>query len=342
MKILACPDKLRGTCTALEAAAAMARGGRRSGAVTTVVPLADGGEGTLESLAAVGGHMRRTTVSGPLGDPVEAEWLLWDGRAFIEMARASGLELVGGSEGNDALGASTYGTGELIAAAVGAGARTVTIALGGSATTDGGFGALRALEPVARLKGVRLVAACDVTTTFVDAAAVFGPQKGATAAQVNLLTRRLQRLVDLYQREYGLDVSAIAGAGAAGGLAGALVAIGAELRSGFALVADVVNLADRIAEADVIITGEGFLDHESFHGKVVGGVCEMAVAAVKPVLVVVGHVLDGLAEPGALPLREGANVEVVSLVARFGEDRSRLETAACIEDVVAQWCAARV
>ena len=319
----------------------MARGGRRSGGVTTVVPLADGGEGTLESLAAIGGLIRRTTVSGPLGDPVVAEWLLWGGQAFIEMARASGLELVGGAGRNDALGASTYGTGELIAAAVGAGARTVTVALGGSATTDGGFGALRALEPVARLKGVRLVVACDVTTTFVDAAAVFGPQKGATAAQVNLLTRRLQRLAEMYQREYHVDVTTIAGTGAAGGLAGALVAIGAELRSGFVMVADVVNLADRIREADVVITGEGFLDYESFHGKVVGGVCEMAAAAAKPVLVVVGDVLDGLAEPGALPLASGADVEVVSLVERYGEDRSRHDTAACIEEVVADWCATR-
>ena len=334
MRILACPDKFRGTCTALEAAAAVARGARHGGSVATVVPLADGGEGTLECLAAVGGVLRRTTVSGPLGDPVEAQWLSWGTQAFIEMAQASGLVLVGGPQGNDALGASTYGTGELIAAAMGWGARTVTVTLGGSATTDGGFGALRALEPLARLTGIRLVAACDVATTFVDAAAVFGPQKGASPAEVGLLRRRLERLADLYRREYGVDVTDVAGSGAAGGLAGALVAVGAELRSGFALVADMVNLAERIDEADLIVTGEGFLDHESFHGKVVGGVCELAVAAGKPVLVVVGQVLDGLAAPGALPLPGGARVEVVSLVERFGADRSCTDTAACIEEVV--------
>lgn len=341
MKLLACPDKLRGTCTALEAAAAIGRGAARAGGTAEPVPLADGGEGTLEALAAMGGVLRRTTVTGPLGDPVEAEWLLWGSRAFVEMAQASGLELVGGATGNDALEASTYGTGELIAAAIGAGAKTVTVALGGSATTDGGFGALRALEPVARLAGIKLVVACDVTTTFTHAAEVFGPQKGASPAQVELLTRRLERLADVYLREYGVDVREMPGTGAAGGLAGALMALGAQVVSGFSLVADVVNLAERIDEADAVVTGEGFLDDESFNGKVVGGVCELAVAAGKPVLIVVGHVLDGLEDPARLPLPPGALVEVVSLVTRFGEDRARGETAQCIEDVVADWCAAR-
>ena len=339
MKLLACPDKLRGTCTALEAAAAIGRGAARSGGSADLVPLADGGEGTLEALAATGGFVRRSTVTGPLGDPVEAQWLLWGSRAFIEMAQASGLELVGGAAGNDALEASTAGTGELIAAAVAAGARTITVALGGSATTDGGLGALRALEPVSRLAGIKLVVACDVTTTFTHAAEVFGRQKGASPSEVELLTRRLERLADVYQRDYGVDVRSMPGTGAAGGLAGALMALGARVVSGFSLVADVVNLAERMDGVDAVVTGEGFLDDESFNGKVVGGVCELAVAAEKPVLIVVGHVLDGLDGPGRLPLPVGARVEVVSLVKRFGEDRARSHTARCIEDVVADWCA---
>ena len=129
-------------------------------------------------------------MSGPLGDPVDAQWLLVGDTAYIEMARASGLALVDGPSGNDPLGASTHGTGELIQAAVAAGARRVVTTLGGSATTDGGFGALRALEPLARLRGVRITVACDVETRFVDAAAVFAPQKGASPAQVEIVSGR--------------------------------------------------------------------------------------------------------------------------------------------------------
>jgi glycerate kinase len=284
------------------------------------LPLADGGEGTLDVL---GGANRRTTVSGPLGDPVEAGWRMSGRRAVIEMARASGLDLVGGAEGNDAVGASTHGTGELIAAALDAGANDVVVAVGGSATTDGGLGALRALYPVHRLRGVRLTVACDVSIRFVDAAPLFGPQKGATPAQVQLLARRLERLVQVYLEEYGVDVSDLPGAGAAGGLAGGLACVGAELLSGFELVAERLDLEDAVADADLVVTGEGFLDAESFDGKVVGGVTEMAGHLGVPVVAVVGEAFDGAQDL----------VPTISLTELAGRDRAMAEAGSLLADV---------
>jgi glycerate 2-kinase len=324
-RVVAAPDKLRGTATAAEAAAAVARAARSAGWRCDEVPVADGGEGTLDAL---GGPNRTAVVTGPLGDPVEAPWRLSRDRAVVEMARASGLALVGGADGNDAVAASTSGTGELIATAVEKGARHVIVGMGGSATTDGGLGALRSLEPLKRLAGVELVVACDVRTTFLDAATVFAPQKGATPAQVELLRRRLERLAQLYAEEYGCDVLDVAGAGAAGGLAGGLLCAGARLVEGFDVVADELELADRVEEADLVVTAEGFLDEQSFEGKVVGGVAEMAAAADVPCLAVVGEVVEGVDLPDGL--------EVVSLVDRFGEDRARADTAGCIEEVVAE------
>ena len=290
--VVAAPDKFRGTATAAQVAEAMARAAAGAGWTCDRAPVADGGEGLLEAL---GGSVRRTRVTGPLGRPVEAEWRMQAGRAVIEMARASGLSLVGGPEGNDPLRASTTGTGQLVAAAVAAGARSVIVGAGGSATTDGGLGCLRALEPLARLRGVELVVACDVTIAFVDAAPLFAPQKGATPAQVALLTNRLERLAQVYERDHGVDVRSLPGAGAAGGLAGGLAAVGASLVPGFDLVADAVALAERIEGADLVLTGEGFLDDQSFQGKAVGGVVELAREHGVPVVVVAGQV-EG--EPG--------------------------------------------
>lgn len=333
--VVAAPDKFRGTLTAAEAAAAVVRAAQAAGWEARAMPVADGGEGTLEAL---GGEPRFTTVSGPLGDPVRAEWrLIREGgetRAVVEMARASGLALVGGPEGNDPLAATTYGTGELIAAAIDAGATEVVVGVGGSATTDGGLGAIRALEPHRRLRGVELVVACDVTITFVEAAAVFAPQKGATPAQVALLTRRLERLAQLYEREFGVDVRTIPGSGAAGGLAGGLAALGARLEPGFDVVAEVLDLAGAVAAADLVVTGEGALDDQSFNGKAVGGVVGLAEAAGVPVLVVAGEV-----DPGAVP--QGRGIAVVSLTARFGPERAHADAAACIEETVREHLSAR-
>jgi glycerate kinase len=246
------------------------------------------------------------------------------------MARASGLSLVGGPEGNDPLRASTAGTGELIAAALDAGATRVLVGAGGSATTDGGLAALTALNPRRRLHaGLELVVACDVETLFVDAAEVFAPQKGATPAQVALLRRRLERLAQIYLRDYGIDVRDEPGSGAAGGLAGGLAAAGAVLVNGFDVVAEAVGLAERIAAADLVVTGEGLLDAESFEGKAVGGVVAMATAAGVPVLIVAGDVVADELDPDL-----GPSVEVVSLVARFGLARALADVGGCVEEVV--------
>jgi glycerate kinase len=331
MRVVIAPDKMRGTVTAGEVAAAAGRAAATAGWAADEVPVADGGEGTLDAL---GGPNRATVVTGPLGEPVEAAWRLTGRAAVVEMARASGLALVGGAEGNDPIGASTTGTGELLTAAVDAGARRILVGLGGSATTDGGLGALRALYPLHRLKGVDIEVLCDVRTAFVDAAEVFAPQKGASDAQVELLRRRLERLADVYLADHGVDVRAIEGAGAAGGLAGGLAVAGARLVGGFEAVADELDLPERIEGADLVITAEGFLDEQSFEGKVVGGVAELAHAARVPCVAVVGEVVPDLdADAGA--------VEVVSLVAWAGRERALGDTAACIEEAVGDVLARR-
>jgi glycerate kinase len=318
--VVAAPDKFRGTASAPDIVAAVARAADDSGWLCDGVPMADGGEGTLDAL---GGPNRTTTVTGPLGDPVEAGWRIDGQLAVVEMARASGLALVGGAEGNDASAASTFGTGELIAAAIDSGARRVIVGVGGSATTDGGLGAIRGLV-LPRLHGVTVTVACDVRTRFLDAPEVFGPQKGASPAQIRLLQRRLESLVETYRDEYSVDVTELEGGGAAGGLAGGLAAVGASLDSGFDLVSDEVGLYEAIEVADLVVTGEGFLDAESFDGKVVGGVAEIANHLDTPVVAIAGQVFDGV----------GDRIDAVSLVDRFGEERAKSATAACVEEVV--------
>jgi glycerate kinase len=300
----------------------MCRAASAAGWTCDVAPVADGGEGTLE---AIGGAVRHTRVTGPLGEPVDAEWRLRDGTAVIEMARASGLMLAGGADDNDPVQATTRGTGELIVAALEAGARRIIVGVGGSATTDGGLGAITAFGRH-RLHGVEVLVACDVDITFARAAELFGPQKGASPAQVALLTRRLERLAEVYRDDYGVDVTALAGSGAAGGLAGGLAAVGATLVPGFDVVADAIGLPDRLENAALVATGEGFLDAESFHGKAVGGVAELAGEEGVPVLAVVGDADEGVAVPD--------NVEVVSLVAEFGEAMARGQTLECVDRVI--------
>lgn len=327
MLVVAAPATFAGAASAACVAAEIARAAESAGAACDVAPVASGGEGTLDAL---GGAARTATVRGPLGAPVTAEWRVRDdGTAVVEMARASGLALAGGPEGNDPLRASTAGTGELIAAALDAGARRVIVGAGGSASTDGGLAAVTALNPRRRLHaGVELIVACDVDTLFVDAAEVFGPQKGATPAQVALLRRRLERLAQIYVRDYGIDVTELTGSGAAGGLAGGLAAAGAELVPGFDVVADALALSERIAGADLVITGEGTVDAESFEGKAVGGVVDLATRAGVPVLIVAGDI-----EPGELP-ELPASVQLVSLVARFGRERATADPTGCVAEVV--------
>ncbi len=312
--MVAAPDKFRGSLSAAEAARAIGIGARRAGWECREVPLADGGEGTL---AALGGANRVSVVSGPLGDPVEAGWRLEAGVAVVEMAQASGLALMGGASGNDAVRASTRGTGELIAAALAAGAVRVIVAVGGSATTDGGLGAVEVLREPFR---VPVQVACDVQTLFLDAATVFAPQKGAAPAAIEALSERLAGLAGRYRAEYGVEVSSLPGSGAAGGLAGGLAALGAELVPGFALVAAEVGLGRALEGATHVVTGEGKLDSTSYAGKVVGGVLSFGV----PALVVAGEVEPGTECPAA----------VVSLVERFGRERAWADPEGCIAKAV--------
>lgn len=323
-RLVAAPDKFRGTATARQVAEAVAAAAEAAGWHCDQVPVADGGEGLLEVMK---GRWRATEVLDPLGRPVNAQWRLDGTSAVVETARASGLSLVGGSKGNDPVAASTAGTGQLIAAAVKEGARQVLIGVGGSATTDGGLGAVRALEPHSRLAGVELVVACDVQTRFLDAAGVFGPQKGATPTQVEFLARRLEGLATMYQDDFGVDVRPLPGGGAAGGLAGGLAALGASLVPGFEVVADTLDLAEKIEGADLVVTGEGLVDEQSFNGKAVGGVVALAAEVGVPVLVIAGDIDRYRA--GELP------VPCVSLVETFGRSRAMDDPLSCIREVLA-------
>jgi glycerate kinase len=337
--LVAAPDKFRGTATAADAAAAVAAASREAGWTADEVPMSDGGEGLLDAL---GGSVRVTVVAGPLGAPAEAEWRILepgdrDGErtAVVEMSRAAGRALLPEPRAEDPVQAGTAGVGELLLAARDAGARRIVIGCGGSATTDGGRGAFDAIGSPAALRGIELVVACDVTTAFTEAAVVFGPQKGATPAQVAALTGRLWELAARYRSETGVDVTVVPGAGAAGGLAGGLLALGARIEPGFDLVAEMVGLGVRLERADLVVTGEGQLDRSSFEGKVPGGVLRLARtrgggAQPLPVLCIVGA---AEADLGAAP-PEG--MEVVSLTRRFGRERARTETVALIGQVAAE------
>ena len=318
MKVLAAVDKFRGTATAAQVATAIGHACWQLGHDCVERPLADGGEGTLDAL---GGANRTTLVTGPLGKPVQAPWRLHRGTAVIEMACASGLLLAGGKEKNDPIAATTTGTGELIDAALDLGAKRIIVCLGGSATTDGGLGAVKAIQTPARLKGVEFVVACDVTTQFTDAAKVFGPQKGASPAQVQFLTTRLEKLVQVYQQNYGVDVSEISGAGAAGGLAGGLAALGAQLVPGFDLVAEEVELDVLLSDIDMVITGEGFMDSESFAGKVVGSMAELASERRIQIAAICGEIHPDVR----------SHINSVSLVETFGRDEAFARPLHCIE-----------
>ncbi len=338
-RLVAAPDKFRGTATAPQVAAAAAAAARAAGWTVDEAPMADGGEGTLEVL---GGEPRRTTVTGPLGQPVSARWSMRPAgpgdpgpTAVIEMARAAGRMLVPEPSGDDPVRATTAGVGELVIAAVAEGARRIVVAVGGSATTDGGWGAVQAIGSRRRVDGVELVVACDVQTPFTEAASVFGPQKGATPRQVDLLTRRLTELAARYRDDLGVDVEQIPGAGAAGGLAGGLAALGARLVPGFDLIADLVDLPHRLERADAVVTGEGHLDLSSLDGKVVGSVAR-AVAGRAPLLCVVGAAETDAA--GRLTAGPG-DVEVVDLSLWFGEERSRSDTVQLVAEVVSGWLA---
>ncbi|MGZ8603409.1 MAG: glycerate kinase [Actinomycetota bacterium] len=363
MRVLVAPDKFRGTLTAAQAAAAIAAGWRRErpGDDVVEVPMADGGEGTLDALvAALGGELRRARASGPLGDPVDAAFgLVGTGRrtAVIELARASGLALVAPGR-RDPLRSSTRGTGELLGAALAAGVDEVLVCVGGSASTDGGAGiasglGARLLEPsgdpipdggagllrlghvdVAGLapgvERVRVVVATDVDNPLIGptgAARVFGPQKGASPEDVLLLERALGHYATILHRDLGIDVRALPGGGAAGGAGAGLIAfLGAHVRPGVEVVMDATRLRERIERADLVLTGEGRFDASSLRGKVPAGVLDEARRHRVAVAVLCGRAdvrVDG--------------VPVSSLLGRFGEERAMGDPRRALEDLAAEF-----
>jgi glycerate kinase len=273
VKVLVAPDSFKGTFPAVAVADAIARGLERAGVEADRCPVADGGEGTLDALlVALGGRVERVTVRGPLGDPVEACFaLLGDGRrALLEMASASGLALV--SE-LDPWAASTYGTGQLIRAAVEAGAREVLVGVGGSATVDGGRGALEAIADAGGMAGAQVVVLCDVRTAWERCAEIYGPQKGADEAMVARLAARL----DAFASELERDPRGIPMTGAAGGLSGGLWGgLGAELQPGAPYVLDALGFDERLRDADAIVVAEGRIDAQSAMGKIVGEIAGRA------------------------------------------------------------------
>ncbi len=270
--VLVAPDSFKGSHSAPDVAAAIARGLRAGGRNAVELPLGDGGEGTLDALvSSLDGEILTATVTDPLGRPVEARFAMADGgRAIVEMAEASGLRHVREDE-RDAFAASTRGTGELIAAACAAGAAEVVLCVGGSATTDGGAGALAALDEAGAAP--RFTVVCDVRTAWEDAARTFGPQKGADAATVRRLERRMQTLAAAAPR----DPRGVPMTGCAGGLSGALWAWrGARLVAGAPFVLDAVGYDDAMRAARFVVTGEGRLDAQTLEGKLVAEVATRA------------------------------------------------------------------
>lgn len=286
--VLVAPDSFKGTFRAAEVAGAIGRGLERAGLMPPdLCPLADGGEGTMEALLlALGGETVAASVHDPLGRPLQAAFGLVEdgGTAVLEMAAASGLGLVAEAE-RDPWAASTYGTGELICAAVDAGARVVLLGVGGSATTDGGAGALEAIEEHGGLDGARIVVLTDVRTPFERAPAVFGPQKGAGAALVQRLEARLDELAARLPR----DPRGVPMTGAAGGLSGGLwAAHGAVLEPGAPWILDALGFDERMRAARAVVTGEGRLDEQTLEGKLVGEIGTRTRQAGVPLHAIVG------------------------------------------------------
>ena len=287
--VLVAPDSFKGTFRASQVAGAIGRGLERAGLMPPdLCPVADGGEGTLDALLPqLGGEVVAAEVHDPLGRPLRAGFgLVEDGdTAIVEMAAASGLGLVQEDE-RDPWAASTYGTGELIAAAAAAGAGVVLVAVGGSATTDGGAGAIEAIAEGGGLRGARLVVLCDVRTVFEDAPKVFGPQKGADPAMIARLEQRLRALAGTFPR----DPRGVPMSGCAGGLSGGLwAAHDAVLEPGAPWVLDALGFDARMRAARAVVTGEGRLDEQTLEGKLVGEIGTRTRQAGVPLHAIVGR-----------------------------------------------------
>ena len=369
MRVVVAPDKFAGTLTASEAAGAIARGWARadSRARLEEIPVADGGEGTLDALvAALGGERRSHEVTGPLGEPVQADIGLVRSpggvESIVEMSRASGLQLVP-EDRRDPSVTTTRGTGELILAAARARPRRIVVCLGGSATNDGGAGmaqalGIRLLDGAGRdlppggaalrdlvsidltglapeVRGIEVVAATDVDSPLTGpdgASAVYGPQKGAGPVAVLALDEALRHYAAVIREELGIDVDAVPGAGAAGGLAAGLLAfLGARIRRGFEVVADALDLERRLQAADVVVTGEGRYDEQTERGKAPAGVLRLARSAGCRAVVIAGQVAGGVRPDAELVISlaelagsvEGAKAKAGLYLESAAEDAAR-------------------
>src|SRR4051812_9926466 len=318
-RFLVAPDSFKGTFDAEAVAEAIAAGVEAGGGEADRCPVADGGEGTMAVLLqALGGERLNARVSDPLRRPIEASFaILGNGEtALVEAAQASGLPLLTPKE-RDPERADTFGTGELIAAATAAGAKRVLLAAGGSATTDGGRGAIEALQQSDMLGAVPIEILCDVRTPYEDAARLFAPQKGADPAAVERLTEKLHTLA----AELPRDPRGVPMSGCAGGLSGGLWAHGAELRPGADFVLDALDFDTRLARADAVVSGEGRFDSQSLEGKIVGAIANRCTAAGKPLHLIVGQRTLDFEIPAAVDsITEASSLDQVQ---RAGEASAR-------------------
>jgi glycerate 2-kinase len=323
MRFLVAPDSFKGTLSARRVAEAIGRGLDQAGQSADLCPAADGGEGTATVLLdALGGEWRKAEVHDPLGRPIEADFaLVRDGStAVVEVAAASGLNLVEPAD-RDPEAATSAGTGELVIAAVAAGARRILVAAGGSATTDGGRGAIDAIEAGGGLSNVRLEVLCDTSVPFERAAEVFAAQKGAKPDQVARLEDRLVAMAGALPR----DPRGRAMTGAAGGLSGGLwAALRAHLSPGATFVLGVVGFDRRLEDAEVVITGEGRLDAQSREGKLTGEVARRCRAARVPLHAIAGQVALAPAELARLGISSAAAAgnpeEIAAAAERIGAE----------------------
>jgi glycerate kinase len=321
--IVVAPDSFKGTFSAVAVADAIGRGIERAGMRADLCPVADGGEGTVDVvLASLGGRLVKVPAHDPLGREMMAAFALLgeDGeRALIETAAASGLALLSAEE-LDPWRADTYGTGELISAAIAAGSREVMIAVGGSATVDGGRGALQAIAEHGGIGGARIVVLSDVETPWERCAEIYGPQKGADPDTV----RRLEMRLEEYAGELPRDPRSVPMSGAAGGLSGGLwAALGAELRPGAPYVLDVLGFDERLRGAAAVVVGEGRLDRQSVMGKIVGEIAGRAHAAGVPLHAIVGQAQIDTATAERIDLRSVIEATTLGELQLAGEQLAR-------------------
>lgn len=332
MKIIVAPDSFKGSLTSIQAAYAIEKGIKKAALIhketveITKIPMADGGEGTVESvISAVGGELIPTKAIDPLGREIDSFFgILPDNTAIIEMAAASGLDLIKSSEKNP-METTSYGTGQLIKAAIDAGCKNIILGIGGSATNDGGVGMCQALgikfldnkgkeigfgggelgnikkidisgiDP--RIADITLTIASDVQNVLTGtngASTVYGPQKGATPEMIEILDNNLKHFAQIIKRDIGMNILNIPGSGAAGGLGGALMAFfNAKSRPGIGVIMELTKFEEKIKDATLIVTGEGATDYQTLYGKVPFGIAKVAVKYNKPVICISGTLGNG-------------------------------------------------